>query len=136
MATAAKGTALKISNSPVGELTSISGPGPSADTIDVTALDSADGYKEYLGGFKDGGEVSVSGFLSFSDTGQSAIITAFEAGTSTACTITFPTAAACAWSFNAIVTGFETGAELDGAISFDATFKITGKPTLSAGTGS
>ena len=44
-------------------LTSINGLELSADTIDVTTLDSDGGYREFIGGFKDAGEVSLEGFL-------------------------------------------------------------------------
>jgi hypothetical protein len=34
------------------------------------------------------------------------------------------------WTFNAIVTGFKTGAEMGGLVEFEAKLKISGKPTL------
>ena len=43
--TAAKGTTFKFGTQSVGSLSSIGGVAASADTIDVTTLDNADGYK-------------------------------------------------------------------------------------------
>src|SRR5574344_1304599 len=129
---AAKGTSFKIAATVVGSLTSIGGIKLSADTTEVTSLDNTDGYKEFVGGFKDGGEVALSGYFDYSDVGQTALYTAFEAGTSSACTIEFPSAIGGKWTFNGVVTAYETGAEVSGAVSFDCTIKVSGKPTLAA----
>lgn len=43
----------------MANVTSISGPERSRDTIDVTAHDSASGWMEFIGGLKDGGELSI-----------------------------------------------------------------------------
>lgn len=133
--TAAKGTSFKIATETVGSLSSIGGVAVSADTIDVTTIDNTDGYKEFLGGFKDGGEVSLSGYFDYADEGQQALYTAFESGAVSACEIVFPAGAGCKWTFNGVVTAYETGAELEDAISFDCTVKVSGKPTLAAASG-
>ena len=117
---AGKGTTFSFGSTEVGSLTSIGGVSVSADTIDVSTLDNADGYKEFIAGFKDGGEVSLSGYFDYSDAGQKALYTAFESG---------------AVTFNGVVTAIETGVELESAISFDCTIKVSGKPTLAAVSG-
>ena len=127
------GTTLEVGATPVvvGGLTEIGGLSLSADTIDVTTLNSDGGYRKFIGGFKDGGEVSLSGY--FDNTvgeGQAEIYTAFEAGTVLPCIIKFPAALDAKWTFNGVVTGFETGAALEDAVSFSATIKVSGKPTL------
>jgi predicted secreted protein len=81
---------------------------------------------------KDAGEVSLSGFFDFADVGQKAMQTAFDSGEPESFSIVFPTKIGATWTFDAIVTAFETGAELEDAVSFDATLKVTGKPTLAA----
>lgn len=133
MAGAAMGTALKIGANAIAELTSIGGLELSADTIETTALDTADGYRTYIQGLRDGGEVSISGFFKGSDTnGQQALLTNLNDGSVDTYSIVFPTAIGYTWSFSGIVTGFSTGAELEDAVTFDATLKVTGKPTLAA----
>lgn len=127
---AAVSTAFKLGTIAVGKLTSIGGVAISADTIDMTALDSADGYREFMQGWKDGGEVGLSGFFNHSDAGQIALKTALDSGALTSCSIVFPTAISASWTFNGIVTAYETGAELEDAVSFDATVKVSGKPIL------
>ncbi len=130
MKTAAKGTRLTIGGKTVGSLKSIGGLSLSADTIDVTTIDNENGYKEFLGGLKDGGEVPVSGFFDYSDEGQKAVYAAFESGEVQECAIVFPEKLGCQWSFSGVVTALETGAELEDAVTFDATVKVSGKPKL------
>ena len=60
MATSAQGTILKFTPSggeqvTVGRLTSVGEIAPEAEAVDVTTLDSAGGYREYIQGFRDSG---------------------------------------------------------------------------------
>ena len=132
---AGKGTKFSFGTTEVGSLTSIGGVSASADTIDVSTLDNENGYKEFVAGLKDGGEVSLSGYFDYADAGQKALYAAFESGEAADCVITFPTAMAAKWTFSGVVTAIETGAELEGAISFSCTVKVSGKPTLAAVSG-
>lgn len=130
MAKAAVGTVLKIATVAVAQLTSIGGLDLSAETIDVTTLDSTGGWREFIAGFKDGGEVVISGYLNPSDSGQEDIYDAYDSGDVTAFTIEFPSTIGATWQFNAVVTKYSTGAEVDGAVTFESSFKVSGKPTL------
>lgn len=126
----AVGTKLQINTDFIAGLTSIGGLELSADTIDTTTLDSDGGYREFIGGFKDGGEVSLSGFFEPGNAGQSAFYAAFESGDTLPFSILFPAAFGASWVFNGVVTAFSTGAELEEAVSFEGTIKVSGKPTL------
>jgi predicted secreted protein len=129
LAERALGTQILINSSVIAGLTSISGLDLTAETLDVTTLSSDGGYREFIGGFKDGGEVSISGYFEPGDTdGQAALYAAFEAGGAIPFSIIFPQGAA--WTFNGVVTGFSTGAELEDIVSFEGTIKVSGKPTL------
>lgn len=135
MANRALGTVLKIgataSAIKVGGLTEIGGIELSADTLDTTTLDSDGGYREFVGGFKDAGEVSLSGFLDIADAnGQKKMYDAFESGAVQDFTIEFPAGAKAKWVFKGIVTGFSTSASLEDLITFESTIKVSGKPTL------
>jgi predicted secreted protein len=131
MAKAAIGTKLKIGANSIAELTSIGGLELSADTIETTTLDSASGYRTFMQGLKDAGEVSISGFFNPADTnGQKALYDAFGTGLETAFVILFPSALGAEWDFNAIVTNISTGAEMEDAVSFEASIKVTGAPSL------
>ena len=120
----------------VGGLKSISGIEVSADDTDVTSMDNTDGYREYLPGWKDGGEVGVSGYLDGDDDGQDRMYALLESGDVVSCKIVFPDKIGKTWSFKAGVTKFSTSADVDDAITFEATLKVSGKPTLAATAGS
>lgn len=130
-ATRSLGTVLNAGTQKVGGLTSIGGLELSSDTIDVTTLDSDGGYREFINGFKDGGEVPIEGyFYGAGDAGQQALYTLFESGASEEFEIKFPAETGASWEFNGIVTGFSTSADLEDPLSFSATIKVSGKPTL------
>lgn len=66
----ALGTTITFNAKAVGALTSIGEVTPESEELDATTLDSAGGYREYLQGFKDSGEVSLTGYLLKGDVGQ------------------------------------------------------------------
>lgn len=118
----------------VGGLSSVSGIDASADEVEVTDMGNTDGYREYLPGFKDGGEVSLSGYMDGEDAGQSRMYDLMESGDVVDCKIQFPAKIGKTWSFKAGVTKFTTSADVGDAITFEATLKVSGKPTLAATT--
>lgn len=127
----ALGTKIKIGVNSIAELTSIGGLELSKDTIETTTLDSVEGWRTFIGGLKDGGEVSLGGYFNPADTnGQNAMYVAFNDDSEQDFTILFPAKLGASWNFKGIVTGFSTGAELEDGISFEATIKVSGKPSL------
>ena len=130
MAIAAVGTRLQINTNNIVELTEINGIALTADTIEITNLSSPNGFREYFYGLKDGGEVSISGFFNPQDTnGQIALHTAFRNSVVATFSILFPSSIA-SWAFSGLVTNFETGSSMEEAVTFSATIKVTGEPTL------
>ena len=136
MAKRALGTKLQIGkDSPVtvAGLTSIGGLELSADTIDVTTLNNDGGYREFIAGFKDAGEVSLEGYLELEpEKGQKDLYDLFESGDVEDFTILFPDNMG-SWEFKGVVTGFSTSADLEDPLSFSCTIKVSGKPTLLVG---
>ncbi len=130
----ALGTTLNVNSKAVGGLTTINGIEISAETVDLTSLDNSTGYREKEPGFKDGGEVTVSGFLDGSDNGQDEMYSLLDSGNTTTCTIVFPSKIGKTWTFTAGVSRFVTGAELEGGVTFEATLLVSGKPVLAAST--
>lgn len=140
MATRGLGTVLKMGKGaqakPVAGLTEIGGLDLSADTIDTTTLDSDGGYREFIGGFKDGGEVPISGFFDpTTGKGQKELYDAFESGEVQDFVIEFPPSLKTSWEFKGVVTGFKTGVSLEDPVAFEGTIKVSGKPTLSVTAG-
>lgn len=127
-----KSTTIKTGLNIIGEITNIGGLSLDSDMVDVTTLAQTDGYKEFIQGFRDGGECAISGNFYPGDTlGQEALLTDFNAGTLGSYTITFPTSMGAAWVFSGLVKSFKGGdADVGGALKFEAVIKISGKPSL------
>jgi GH25 family lysozyme M1 (1,4-beta-N-acetylmuramidase)/predicted secreted protein len=133
LATAAMGTSLKKGTTLLASLTSIDGLSISADTIETTTLDATSSYRSFISSLKDAGEVGLSGYFVYS--AHSTVLADFEAGTVQTYTIEFPDKVATSgtkWTFSAVVTALSTGAALEDLVTFEATLKVSGKPTLVA----
>jgi predicted secreted protein len=124
----AHGTTLTLGSDLIAELTNVSGPTIAVDTIDVTSHDSADKFREFVAGLKDGGEISVEGNLITAVQGN-LILTNVASGDEEDVIITFGDGPAT-FTCKGFATAFEPGAPHDDKLSFSATFKITGKPVL------
>lgn len=129
-----QGTVIKKGTVAIAELTSIDGLSLSSDTIESTALDTTGGYRTFVNGLKDGGECSISGHFNY--TSHNPMLADFESGATASYTIEFPdkgaTGKGTTWTFSGVVTSYATGIEMEDLISFEATIKVSGKPTLSA----
>jgi len=125
------GTTFTWDSETIAELSTISGPNQTVETIDMTNHSSSNQFREFIAGLRDGGEVTIEGNFIPSDTdGQIALVTDMQAGSTKTAVITGPTSAAYTWTFSAICTSIEMTQPFDGKIGFTATFKITGKPVL------
>lgn len=127
------GTILAINGDDVAEVTNIGGPGIAADTIDVSSHNSLaddDAYRTFVAGLIDGGEISLEGNLT-DVAAANVLLTQLNSRTEESMTITFPAAAGVnTWTFDGIVTNFETNAPHDDKLSFSASIKVTGRPVL------
>jgi predicted secreted protein len=109
----------------VGALSSIGEISLDSDELDVTTLDSTGGYREFLQGFKDSGEVTLAGFHDSTEAGQGAMRTLYGSAATNYFWIMFPDRTVVA--FTAYVKGYTAGAfEVDGAVGFGATLRVTG----------
>lgn len=131
---AAFGTLLKIAGTTVAGVTNIGGPGLTLETIDVTNHSSTSAWREFVGGLKDGGEISVDiVFDPVAATHKNAsggLLYLLTTRASASFTITFPDTGATVWTFTAFVTSFEVGAPVADGLTASVTLKITGAPTL------
>jgi predicted secreted protein len=127
--TFANGAIFKIGSTTISEITSISAPNLSAETIDVTTHSSAGQYREFIKGLRDGGEISVEG--NFTTASASATIVALETSSAQTVTIDYPTSPSVTrFTATVLATAFGMEAPVDGVIPFSATFKVSGRPTL------
>jgi len=136
MATSAQGTVFRFtpaggSQIAVGRLTSVGEIAPDSEALDVTTLDSEGGHREYIQGFRDSGEVELTGFHDRSDAGQAALREAYESGKAGSVEIGFSDGAVV--TFSAYVRSYTIGsAEVDGAVGFGAVLRISGGVTVTA----
>lgn len=129
----------RLSTSPdvwqtIAERVNISGPGMSRDAPDVTHMDSPDGWREFIAGLKDGGEIGVEGNFIPEDESHNAetgLLTEFDSDVRATWRIVFPgESPRVTWTMDGILTGFEPDMPVDDKMAFSATIKVSGKPTL------
>lgn len=109
----------------VGALTSVGEISPDSDELDSTTLDSSGGYREFIQGFKDSGEVTLTGYLDASLTAQATMRTLYGTGANGYFWVTFPDQTTVA--FTGYVKGYTAGsADVDGIVGFGAVLRITG----------
>lgn len=116
-----------------GEVTNVTPPNISRDSIDASHEQSFGAYREFIAGMTDGGEVSIEFNLVPGGAGATALMAEFDLqGTSAQKSrrIYFPDGST--WEFEAFLTGFQSESPLDDKMTGTATFKITGKPYLTA----
>lgn len=117
----------------VAEVYEISGPSLSREIPDATHMESPDGYREFLGGLKDGGEVTIeANFLPAhaSQNASTGVISFFDAGERRNYQIVWPTSPTTSWQFAAVVQSVEPAAPVDDKLNLSVTFKLSGKPAF------
>jgi predicted secreted protein len=117
---ATPGTFVAIAN-----VSNIGGPGLTRETIDVSAHDSPNSTREFVGGLKDPGEVSAD--LNYDPAEHDTLIDDLDDQAHNY-KITWPDGST--WTFAAILTGFEPGAPIDDKLAASVTWKVSGMPTI------
>lgn len=128
MAEKSFGIAVTVATNAVGELTDVNLTGVDVNMIDITNHGSSGGYKEFLGGLKDGGSLDLSGNFDEADVGQEYIRD--NPGVSAAVVVTLSNGDTI--SFSAICGAYNVSNPLDDKITFSTSLKITGAVTYAA----
>lgn len=117
----------------IANVTSISGPARSRETLDVTAHDSADGWMEFVGGLKDGGEVSLEINYDPAETTHDLDDDFDDTDPRNYQIVILPdTPDEVTWDFAGILTELSDEFPYDDKMSRSMTIKISGKPVLTA----
>lgn len=116
---------------PLAEVNSITGPGMSRETIDVTSLDSIAGYREIIGGLRDGGTVTFS--MNFTRANYDLMKTDFESDVLQNYQIMLPDDVDTAFEFEGLVMELPLSITVDDKITIDVTIQISGQPDISSG---
>lgn len=113
------------------EITNITPPQPTRDSIDASHELSPDSYREFIPGLVDAGEVSIEFNFVPDAAGFATMLTELATAGSSAVKnrrIVFPDGSY--FQFSAFLTGVSPETPLDDKMSATATFKVTGKPEL------
>lgn len=115
----------------LAEVTGITPPAISRDTVDATHEESPGAWREFIAGLKDGGEVSLELNFIPGGTAIAALMAEMDLDGPSALKnrqILFPDGSY--FSFAGILTGLEPDAPIDDKMSASVTFKVSGKPSL------
>lgn len=120
---------------PIGEVMSISGPSRSRSVIDVTHFGSVDGYKEYITGLREAGELTFE--MSFTDTSFLLLTGDFEDETRKNYRISLPPVIGKSLDFLGLVVAHGIQVSFDDKIMMPLTIRISGPvaygvPTVAA----
>jgi len=116
---------------PQAEINSITGPGMSRDTIDVTSLDSTAGYREFITGFRNAGTVTLS--MNFTRTTYEQMKNDFEDDGAQNYQIDLPDDENTSLDFIGLVTELPLTIPPDDKITVDVTIQISGEVAISSG---
>jgi predicted secreted protein len=121
----------------VANVSDINGPGMKRDTVDTTNHSSPSGYKEFLAGLIDGGEITFSIFLDPADASHNqtaGLLKVFAETQPRNWRLVTPVGTGTAnqfyaYTFSALVTGYEMKFPVEEGITADITLKIAGAVT-------
>jgi predicted secreted protein len=114
----------------IAEVNSIDGPNMSRETIDVTSLDSTGGYREFIGSFRDGGEVSLE--MNFTRDGYLDMKTDFESSSLVNYQIVLADSGATTFEFAGFVTALGSSVTTDDKVTSPCTIKVSGSVSVSS----
>lgn len=116
----------------VSEITNITGPDKSRGTINVTNLDSIDGYMEFIAGMRDGGSVNLS--MNYTRAGYDLMNDDFEDDELQNYEILLPDDTSL--EFQGLVVTVPMTIPYDDKISMDVEIKVSKKVHINSGSGS
>lgn len=118
----------------LADIQSIDGPKKTRDTIDTTNLDSTGGYRTFIGGFRDGGTVTLP--MNFTRASYELMNADFESDDLQNYEILLPDDEITSFEFEALVTELGLGIPADDKVTAPVTLKISGQVVINSGSGS
>ena len=109
-------------------LLTLGGPTQARDSIEVTDHDSPEGFREFIAGLGDGGEISLDLNYLPGDGTQNILTQLIRVGATRNFRIVWP--GGVNWSLKGIITGFDPTGAYDGKLEATATLKLTGAPVM------
>ena len=118
----------------ISEINSITGPGMSRDTIDVTSLDSTGGYREFITGFRNAGTITLA--MNFTRATYEIMLNDFESDVHQNYEIYLSDPEHTSLEFQGLVTELPLSIPADDKITADVTIQISGQVIINSGSGS
>jgi predicted secreted protein len=115
----------------LSEIISITGPGMTRDTIDVTSLSSTGGYREFIAGFRNPGTVALT--MNFTRANYELFKTHFESNTVQNYRIVLPDAENTSVEFMGLVTELPLTIPADDKVTCDVTIQLSGPIDMDSG---
>lgn len=118
----------------LAEVTNITGPGMTRDTIDVTSMNSTGGYREFIAGFRNPGTMNLT--MNFRRDTYELLKSDFESDTRKNYEIVLPDDENTTFEFEGLVTEIPLTIPPDDKVSVDVVIQISGEVTINSGSGS
>jgi predicted secreted protein len=115
----------------IAEISAIDGPSKTRETIEVTALDSIGGYREYIPSLREGGTISLT--MNYTRATYDLMNDDFEDNNTQNYMISIPDEDNTMMEFEGLVTEIPFSASVGDKITANVTIKITGKVYLFSG---
>lgn len=109
----------------IARVFNISGPGMTRDVVDTTTYDSEDGYRDKIGGLRDGGTLTFT--MNFARATYLIIKGDFEEDQPREYRVIFPDEDETTLTFKGLVTELPTSIPEGDRITVDVTIEIAGK---------
>jgi len=117
--------------STIAEVTGLSGPSLSLETIDATHMESPNNFRELIPSLKSAGEVSFDLNFLPGESSQQGLTTDYLNRTLRNFRIVWTDTGTTTWGFSAYITSFEPSAAIDDKLSASVTLTISGAPNFS-----
>lgn len=111
----------------IGEITKLTPPNQKADVLEATNFDSAGGYKEFILGLTDPGELKFDMNLVPGSASETALLAAQASRQAYNAKVTFP--GAQVWEFQILITDYAPDVPVDKIMTCSVTGKISGSIT-------
>lgn len=118
----------------IAEVKSISGPTMTREMIDVTNLDSTNGYREFIPSFRDGGTVTLS--INFTYAGYLILKQDFQSDDLINYEILLADTGGTSIEFSGYVQDLPISVKFDDAVTSEITVKVSGMVTIDQESGS
>ena len=114
----------------IAQLTAVNWGGRALDPVDSTTMDVTDGYRTFIGGLLNGGQLSIEGVYDEADAGHAGLQSDMDAKTVRNFELALPAPVSKTFTIAALITSLDKNAPLDGLVTFSATMQVSGKPTV------